>query len=150
MATSNRVATEETAIRERNSTAADEAAIRHLLENWASAVRAQDFNAILANHSADIVMFDVPPPLESKGIEAYRKTWDLFFSWSHDPVVFAFKDMRITAGHDVAFVAALMHCAGTEKTGEKTEFDFRLTTGLRKMAGGWMVTHEHHSIPASS
>jgi uncharacterized protein (TIGR02246 family) len=128
---------------------ADEAAIRELVESWARAVRAKDFDGILANHSADMLMFDVPPPVQSKGIEAYRKTWDLFFSWSDDPVVFDIKDIDITAGTDVAFVAALMRCAGTEKDGERIELEFRLTIGLRKIGGQWMVLHEHHSIPAS-
>lgn len=128
---------------------ADEAAIRELVESWARAVRAKDFDGILANHSADMLMFDVPPPVRSKGIEAYRKTWDLFFSWSDDPVVFDIKDIDITAGTDVAFVAALMRCAGTEKDGERIELEFRLTIGLRKIGGQWMVLHEHHSIPAS-
>ena len=59
-------------------------------------------------------MFDVPPPLESKGLEEYRRTWDLFFSTSDDPVVFDFDDLDITAGHDVAFVTARMHCEPTE------------------------------------
>ena len=127
---------------------ADEAAIRELVESWARAVRAKDFDGILANHSADMLMFDVPPPVQSKGIEAYRKTWDLFFSWSDDPVVFDIKDIDITAGTDVAFVAALMRCAGTEKDGERIELEFRLTIGLRKIGGQWMVLHEHHSIPA--
>ena len=127
----------------------DEAAIRELVESWARAVRAKDFDGILANHSADMLMFDVPPPVQSKGIEAYRKTWDLFFSWSDDPVVFDIKDIDITAGTDVAFVAALMRCAGTEKDGERIELEFRLTIGLRKIDGQWMVLHEHHSIPAS-
>ena len=58
----------------------DEAEIRELVESWARAVRAKDFDGILANHSADMLMFDVPPPVQSKGTEAYRKTWDLFFS----------------------------------------------------------------------
>ena len=127
----------------------DEAAIRELVESWARAVRAKDFDGILANHSADMLMFDVPPPVQSKGIEAYRKTWDLFFSWSDDPVVFDIKDIDITAGTDFAFVAALMRCAGTEKDGERIELEFRLTIGLRKIGGQWMVLHEHHSIPAS-
>jgi uncharacterized protein (TIGR02246 family) len=131
-----------------NSTT-DEAVIRELVENWARAVRAKDLDGILANHSADMLMFDVPPPVQSKGIEAYRKTWDLFFSWSDDPVVFDIKDIDITAGTDVAFVAALMRCAGTEKDGERIELEFRLTIGLRKIGGQWMVLHEHHSIPAS-
>ncbi len=132
-----------------DSTAKEEAAIRALVEQWASAVRARDFNAILANHSADILIFDLPPPLESKGIDAYRRTWDLFFSWSHDPVVFQISRMDVTAGNDVAFVTALMRCAGTEKSGQRTAFEFRLTIGLRKIGGQWTITHEHHSIPAS-
>jgi uncharacterized protein (TIGR02246 family) len=131
-----------------NNPATDEAAIRTLVENWARAVRARDSDGILANHSADMLMFDVPPPLESKGIEAYRKTWDLFFSWSDDPVVFEFNSMDITAGDDVAFVTALMRCSGTEKNGEKIALEFRLTIGLRKVSGQWTITHEHHSIPA--
>jgi uncharacterized protein (TIGR02246 family) len=127
----------------------DEAVISELVENWARAVRAKDLDGILANHSTDVLMFDVPPPVQSRGIEAYRKTWDLFFSWSDDPVVFDIKDIDITAGTDVAFVAALMRCAGMEKNGERIELEFRLTIGLRKIDGQWMVLHEHHSIPAS-
>ena len=127
----------------------NEAAIRELVQSWARAVRAKDLDGILANHSTDILMFDVPPPLQSKGIEAYKKTWELFFSWSNDPVVFDIKDMDIIAGSDVAFVAALMRCAGTEKNGERIELEFRLTIGLRRIGDHWMVLHEHHSIPAS-
>jgi uncharacterized protein (TIGR02246 family) len=127
----------------------DEAAIRDLIEDWARAVRAKDLKGILANHSREILMFDVPPPLESKGIDAYRKTWDLFFSWSDDPVVFDFNDMDITAGNDVAYVTALMRCAGTERTVERIKLEFRLTIGLRKIGGQWIIMHEHHSIPAS-
>jgi uncharacterized protein (TIGR02246 family) len=127
----------------------DEAAIRDLVENWARAVRRKNLDGILANHSPDMLMFDVPPPLQSKGIEAYRKTWDLFFSWSLDPVVFDPGEMSITAGNDVAFVTALMHCAGTEPSGERIRLEFRLTIGLRKIGGQWTIMHEHHSIPAS-
>lgn len=93
-------------------------------------------------------MFDVPPPLKSEGIDAYRRTWDLFFSWSRDPVRFDIVELRVTAGVDVAFAAALMQCAGREASGEEIELDFRLTVGLRKIDGRWVVTHEHHSIPA--
>src|SRR5262245_48674012 len=126
-----------------------EATIRELVENWTSAVRARDLHGILAHHSPDILMFDVPPPLASKGLEAYAKTWDLFFSWSDDAVILYSKSMDITAGSDVAFVAALMRCAGTEKSGERIELEFRLTICLRKIGQQWMVLHEHHSIPAS-
>ena len=96
-----------------------------------------------------MLMFDVPPPLESKGLRAYRKTWDLFFSWARDPTVFDIVEMHVTAGTEVGFATALMRCAGTEANGVDVELDFRLTVGLRKIANQWTITHEHHSIPAT-
>lgn len=130
------------------SAAADEAIIRKLIEDWASAVRAKDFEDILAHHSDDMLMFDVPPPMESRGINAYRETWNLFYSAQPEPVAFDIQQMEIDAGSDVAFVTALMQCADQCANGEHLKLDFRLTVGLRKTNGRWVVLHEHHSIPA--
>jgi len=131
------------------STTTDVSTIREIVEDWAKAVRARDYDGILARHTPDIVMFDVPPPLQALGIDAYRRTWDVFFAWSDDPVVFDITQMEVTAGHDVAFVSALMRCSGTEKSGDRVELAFRLTMGLRKTNGHWAIVHEHHSVPAS-
>jgi uncharacterized protein (TIGR02246 family) len=133
---------------ERQSGSEAIAAIRNVVESWTAAVRRRDFEGILQNHSSDIVMFDVPPPFQSKGIEAYKKTWDLFFSWSSDPTVFDITEMSITAGKDVAFVVATMRCAEPGAKGEHKGLDFRLTIGLCKIDGRWTITHEHHSVPA--
>jgi uncharacterized protein (TIGR02246 family) len=126
----------------------DEVAIRRLIDQWATAVRAKDFEGILAHHSADVLMFDVPPPFESKGIEAYRKTWDLFFSMAPDPVAFEIERLDVVAGAEVAFAAALMRCAEPGNGGEWIKLEFRLSIGLRKIAGQWTIVHEHHSVPA--
>jgi ketosteroid isomerase-like protein len=75
---------------------ADQAAIRDLIENWARAVRTKNLDGILDKHSPDILMFDVPPPVQSRGIDAYKKTWDLFFSWFQDSGVFDIREMNIT------------------------------------------------------
>jgi uncharacterized protein (TIGR02246 family) len=133
---------------ERQSGSQEDAAIRNVIESWTAAVRRRDLGGILQNHSSDIVMFDVSPPFQSRGIEAYKKTWDLFFSWSSDPVRFDITDMSITAGRDVAFVFATMRCAGPGPEGEHEALDFRLTVGLRKIDGQWTIMHEHHSVPA--
>jgi len=95
-------------------------------------------------------MFDVPPPFQSRGIDAYRNTWEIFFSWAHDPVVYDIVEMSVTSGRDVAFVAAVLRCSGRETSGEDIDLEFRLTIGLRKIEDQWTVLHEHHSIPASS
>jgi uncharacterized protein (TIGR02246 family) len=126
----------------------DEAAVRDLIEAWAGAVRRKDYPGILRNHAADFVLFDVPPPLKSVGLDAYRKTWDVFFAWSSDPVRFEIQEMDITAGADVAFAFASMLCAGAGSDGKPEPLDFRLTMGLRKVDGQWMIAHEHHSVPA--
>ena len=94
-------------------------------------------------------MFKDPTPLQSKGIDAYEKTWDLYFSWSRGPGVFDITEMNVTAGSEVPFVTALMRCAGTKPNGQESELDFRLTIGLCKIEDRWIVTHEHHSIPAN-
>jgi uncharacterized protein (TIGR02246 family) len=127
----------------------DEAAIREVIESWAAAVRRQDLPGILQNHASDIVMFDVPLPFQSRGIESYQKSWQLFFSWSAEPIPFDITDMSITAGRDVAFVVATMRCAEPGPDHEPKRLDFRLTVGLRKIDGRWTITHEHHSIPAA-
>lgn len=133
---------------EMQSNSEEEAAVRSVIEAWAAAVRRKDIGGILQNHSSDILMFDVPPPFQSKGIEAYERSWGLFFSWSSDPVPFDITEMSVTAGKDVAFAVATMHCAEPGPDGGPKGLDFRLTIGLRNIDGRWTITHEHHSIPA--
>jgi ketosteroid isomerase-like protein len=130
---------------------AAETQIRALIEAWAAAVRRRDLAAILAHHEQDMVMFDVPLPLQSRGIEEYRKTWDLFFGCYQPSQAFDIEELAITAGQDVAFAVAIMRCGSGTSTvpSEKGGFLFRLTIGLRNVAGEWRIAHEHHSVPAA-
>jgi uncharacterized protein (TIGR02246 family) len=127
---------------------ASEAAIRGLIERWANAVQARDIDGVLADHSEDIQMFDVPPPNEVRGIEAYRKTWPPFFEWLNRGAVFEIVSLDVTAGDDVAFATALLRCGTEEGLRKDPDTRLRLTVGLRKEAGSWVVSHEHHSFPA--
>lgn len=126
----------------------DRAEISQVLAHWSAAVRDRDYEGVLKNHSRNILMFDVPPPFQSEGIDAYRKTWDLFFSWMAGPPKFELHDVRITAGQEVAFVTAHGKCLGPDRHGRAEELSFRLTLGLRKSDGRWIIEHEHHSVPA--
>jgi ketosteroid isomerase-like protein/uncharacterized protein YndB with AHSA1/START domain len=126
-----------------HQTAATE--IRSLLEAWASAVRRHDLPAILALHAPDIVMFDLPPPLQAKGLKDYQQTWDLFFRYHKVSHAFDIEELSIVAGEDVGFAFGIMRCgAGKDPAG----FQFRLTIGLRRINSAWCVVHEHHSLPA--
>ncbi len=129
--------------------AANESAVREVLERWAAAVRAKKMPEILAQHATDLVMFDVPAPFESRGVAAYEDTWRLFYSSQPEPVAFDVKWMQIVAGEDVAFAYAHMQCAERAEDGKRVPLDFRLTVGLRREEGRWVIVHEHHSVPAT-
>jgi uncharacterized protein (TIGR02246 family) len=133
---------------EKQTEAENEWAVRNVIESWMAAVRARNYEGILRNHSSDVVMFDVPMPFQIKGIEAYKNSWDSFFSWSSEPIPFDVTEMNITAGTDVAFAVATMRCAEPGTNGKQKTLDFRLTIGLCKIGGEWTITHEHHSVPA--
>ncbi|MES2222362.1 MAG: nuclear transport factor 2 family protein [Acidobacteriota bacterium] len=124
-----------------------EVEIVDLFARWVAAVQAEDLSGIRGNHATDILMFDVPPPFLSRGLDAYMETWNIFFSSQARPIEFWFEDTQITAGDDVAFLTATGHCGYIEQ-GEKTDLNFRLTMGLRKDGDNWVIVHEHHSIPA--
>ena len=126
----------------------DEVELRQLIAGWSKAVRDEDLPGIRANHDPKILMFDVPPPFLSRGINAYMATWQTFFASSAKPVAFDFEDVEITAGEDVAFATAIGHCVNIEHNGEKTNLKFRLTMGFHKQDGRWRIVHEHHSLPA--
>ncbi len=127
----------------------NESAIRDLLERWAAAVRAKNMPEVLSNHASEFVMFDVPPPFESRGLAAYEDTWKLFYSNQPEPVTFDIKWLEVVAGDDVAFAFAHMQCIEPAEKVQRTRLDFRLTVGLRKLEGRWTIVHEHHSVPAT-
>lgn len=117
-----------------------EAEISAMLDDWAAAVRAHDIAGAVRHRSAAIVMFDVPEPLQCRGLDAYRDTWALYFQ---DPGSRRFEllETQITAGVDVAFVTALLRCTMADTPAG------RLTLGLRRIDASWVVEHEHHSFP---
>ncbi len=127
----------------------DEAEVRTLIERWAEAVHASDMDGVLADHADDIVMFDVPPPENGvRGIDAYRETWPPFFKWQSQGAAFEIVELHVTASEDVAFAHALLRCGTPEELRKEPGNRLRLTIGLRKEGGRWVVAHEHHSFPA--
>jgi uncharacterized protein (TIGR02246 family) len=131
--------------------ATDERQIRTLIESWAAAVHRGDMDGVLADHAEKIVMFDVPPPHQGvRGIAEYAQTWPSFFRWQEGGASFAIESLEVTPGHDVAYAFALLRCGTPEELADKPEVRLRLTIGLRKEQGRWVVAHEHHSFADDS
>ena len=122
-------------------------ALKGILKSWASSVRRKEIDGVLANHAKDILMFDVVPPLQLKGIEAYKASWvDLFFPWYGEDGKFELSELNFSAGDSVAFATGLIQCAGYENN-RRVEYTIRLTVCFEKRNGQWTVVHEHHSEP---
>jgi ketosteroid isomerase-like protein len=118
-----------------------------MIERWASAVHAGDMDQVLADHADDIVMFDVPPPENGvRGISAYCETWPPFFEWQARGASFEIVELDVTASDQVAYAYALLRCATRGELEAHPEHRLRLTVGLRKEGGRWVVAHEHHSF----
>jgi ketosteroid isomerase-like protein len=122
---------------------ANEYVVRGRLETWARAVWKADVDAVMAVHTGDVVLFDVPPPMTVTGMGAYLDRWRLFRD-AQGEGVFDVPDLTVVAGDDAAYAHGLLRvgAAGTEG------FRVRLTVGLRRVEGRWLITHEHHSVPA--
>jgi uncharacterized protein (TIGR02246 family) len=125
----------------------DQAEIRALVEKWAAAAHSGDMAGVLADHADDIVMFDVPPPYDGvRGLDDYRATWPGFFEWQKG-ASFEIVELEVVAGSDVAYAYGLLRCGTEKELVENPANRLRLTLGLRKQDGGWVVAHEHHSFP---
>jgi ketosteroid isomerase-like protein len=113
-----------------------------VIESWAAAVREADMAGVVANHTDDFVMFDVPEEFAVvRDLDRYRESWELFFGVSAGgPGSFDPKDIVVVAGDEVAFAYGF---AGIGP------HNVRLTVGLRKVDGRWLIAHEHHSYPSA-
>jgi uncharacterized protein (TIGR02246 family) len=129
----------------------DEAQIRELYDNWAKAFRAHDVEGIMAVYAPGktLVAYDVVPPLQYVGREAYRKDYEEFLAQYQGPIEVEYRDLRIIADDRVAFVHALERMSGTLKNGQKLDFWLRATSGLQKIHSKWLIVHDHISVPAN-
>ena len=128
--------------------AADEAAIRQLIDKLAAAIRATDLDGLKACFAADMVSFDVGgPPLQTVGAAAKLHTWQAGFAMLQPPVGYEVRDLTITVGDDVAFGHSFNRLTGTLPNGDTFGPWVRYTAGFRKIDGNWLIVHDQVSVP---
>lgn len=132
---------------EAQGTACTEDQIRALIDVRVVAVQARDVDGALATIAPDILSFDVVNPLHYGGSDASRKRTEEWFSSFQGPIGYEMRDLRITAGEEVAFAHSLNHYSGTKIDGGALDMWVRATVCFRKIDGTWLITHEHSSVP---
>jgi ketosteroid isomerase-like protein len=145
------VSNHSTATFTRDTTAAldDQAAIRALEERFAAAFNEGNVDAMMKNYITDesLVVFDVVPPRQHSGADAYRKAWTGFFTHFRDIPKIAINDLVITVNGSIGFSHSIQHVTGTDTEGHLVDRTVRVTDGYRKIGGNWLIVLEHVSVP---
>lgn len=128
----------------------DEQEIRALEERFAAAFRAKDVPAIMKGYApgSELFVFDVTPPRQYVGFDAYKKDWEDFFAAFPGPVdTFEVQDLSIVTGDKLAYSHSIQPGIMTAKDGSKFNLTARVTDCYRKINGKWLITQEHISVP---
>jgi uncharacterized protein (TIGR02246 family) len=128
---------------------ADEQAIRDLESKFAAAFNAKDVDAIMKVYVPDqtLIVFDVVPPRQYVGPDAYRKDWQGLFATFKGPIKFEISDLTIIADDNLGYGHSIQRLSGTDTKGQPLELVVRVTDAYRKINGNWLVAHEHVSVP---
>jgi PhnB protein len=121
------------------------AVITRMLQNRLQALQAKDAAALTADYAPELLSFDLPPPLATRGVD--RPALERWLAGWDGPVAGEIRDLDVTVGGDVAFCTSLNRMAAAAKQGEPMDIWVRSTLGLRKRDGTWRIVHEHVSVP---
>jgi len=126
----------------------DDARIRQIIERWRVAFEKKDVAGVMAIYSRDVVAYDLTPPLQYVGYEAYRRNYQDFFDQYSGPVRVEMRGLHVAASDAVAVAFMLERVTGTLKSGGPSDIWLRATQTYRKTDGRWLAVHDHISVPA--
>ncbi len=126
-----------------------EADIQDVLARWDKAFLAKDLDGVMSMYAPAnaLVAYDVSAPLQYKGKDSYRKSYETFFAAYEGPLELERRDARTLVDGDLAVFNALERISGTLKTGQKSSVWVRATAVFRRIDGKWSDVHDHISVP---
>ncbi|MEU0967397.1 nuclear transport factor 2 family protein [Streptomyces sp. NPDC005917] len=122
-------------------------AIRHLDAELTAAVHDRDTDRMTACYAPDVEAFQPAGVQGQSGIAAFRKSVEEWFATLSGPVHREVLELHVRPGEGSAFSHALVRMRGTRVTGEPLDQVVRVTTGYRDTGFGWLIAHEHISVP---
>jgi ketosteroid isomerase-like protein len=127
--------------------ASTESEVKALLDNQFEAIRTKDIDQLMPLYSADIVYFDLVPPLQYVGAAALRQRFLQWFDGWKSSIGMEIRDLTIVTGGDIAAAHMLLRASGTLKNGHEVGYWIRASDCYRRSIDGWLITHEHVSLP---
>ena len=121
--------------------------LRALLDGRSEAVRTKDLDRLMSFYAADVVYFDLVPGLRYTGSPALRARFSDWFEAFEGPIGQEMRELTISAGGELAVAHMLIRASGTVKGGREVGYWVRATSSFRRSSGGWLIAHEHVSLP---
>jgi ketosteroid isomerase-like protein len=95
----------------------------------------------------ELFVFDVVPPREYPGWDAYKRDWEELFSTYRGPVSNRISEQSVTVVGSVAYGHNVQSATFTGKDGSPVKVVVRVTDVYRKIKGKWLIVQEHASVP---
>ena len=125
----------------------DTAQIRALEARFADAARAKDVERVMRIYAPGVKVFDVSPPREYDGVDAYRADWGAFFNGVAGPLNFTFSDLNVETEGTLGWSTSIQSLTWNDPKGASHSLVVRVTDVYRKRGGAWRIVHEHVSVP---
>jgi ketosteroid isomerase-like protein len=124
-----------------------EATIRQQIDSIIQLLHNKDLDGLRQVYAADVVSFDVEPPLRHVGIEAKLRNWRNAFTFFQE-LDYEIRDLTLAVGEEVAFGHGFGRLSGTLRDGTATSGMWvRATFCFRRIDGRWLIVHDQASVP---
>jgi len=128
-----------TACQSKTKTASNDAdAIRNIEDQWAVANKTKDINKVVSLITSDAVMIEPNKPI-SVGIEAIKKSWELWFSdttYLHNTYTQTTDNIEVSASGDLGYARGTVHYSLKTSNGI-VEYVDNFVDIYKKINGDW-------------
>ena len=122
--------------------------IREVIEAKAALLETGDVKAMLQYYAPQVIEFSLAPPLATLADGTDPTRTEQWIGTFEAPPKRTVTRLEIAADGNVAFATSIDSLTATPR-GATEPFTLwhRVTLGLRRIDGKWLITHEHHSVP---
>jgi ketosteroid isomerase-like protein len=127
----------------------DAAEIKNLEAAYVSAIRKKNLDRLMDvyERSPKLFVFDLVPPRQYVGWDAYRADWQGVLDGCKDAPALEMSDLAVEGDGRYAWGHNIQHMSCTTPSGAKLDMTYRVTDVYRKIGGKWLIVHEHISVP---
>lgn len=130
----------------KSTIATNEVQIRQLIAEQQRAICAKDVEQIMSHYATEVIVFDVKPPFQTQGKDAWGQVWSECLPYFPDTFEIETRDLKITVSEDLAVAHWLFRFTGTQDHPAMQTW-MRITAVCQKNQGEWQILHEHLSVP---